>query len=163
MIARRILILVALVLMLGVAPARAGTVTFDPWQAGLSAAVLHWGRTPPCWPVGFIRDAPADTMPPGAEMSVTPTVEPCTIRSAAMADAESPWQICSDVVHEVGHLLGYQHSTDPADIMYPIPPVDWACRRLITRRRYAERCVRSIFHSTTCWPVYQWVLREPAS
>lgn len=54
-----------------------------------------------------------------------------------------PWLLlCTEVVHEVGHLAGFAHSPDPADVMYATPdPVAQLgrCGLDAPRRRAAPR------------------------
>ena len=32
-------------------------------------------------------------------------------------------KLCQIVIHEIGHLLGHHHSSDPFDVMYPVASV----------------------------------------
>jgi hypothetical protein len=64
-------------------------------------------------------------------------------------------------VHEAGHLFGYGHTENPADVMFVGGAqwrAAWVCRRMIHRRTYTRRCARaSGARRATCWPVQEWV------
>jgi hypothetical protein len=99
---------------------------FDAWAYGVRVALETWGGEPPCGTPTFVRvpDSSADggivrdgTM--GAEMYADPST--CSIEYASRALQETPPAICAAIVHEYGHLWGHDHSTDPTNVMYPVP------------------------------------------
>jgi hypothetical protein len=54
-------------------------------------------------------------------------------------------RICALIVHEYGHLAGYEHSTDPDDIMFPARPARYppCARHQVRMQRRAARARRS--------------------
>jgi hypothetical protein len=99
-------------------------------------AETYWQATP-CQGEIAIQAAPLGTL--NAESIYTTAdgdpagFEDCRI--VFNSALPSPWswtwdRFCTVMVHEYGHLLGHQHSPDPADVMYAdyVRPVG-ACRR----------------------------------
>lgn len=85
------------------------------FAAVLAVAFTFWGGPPPdCERVEVV---PVASMPEyigyadynGGDCKILIT------RSLA-----EPWR-CGVMVHEVGHLYGYEHSTDPRNVMYAGP------------------------------------------
>lgn len=82
--------------------------------AAIAVALAYWG-TPPCQPVVHVHQLDQAS---GVLGIAHPTLAGyCEVEIAARA-----WRwgtLCSVLVHEVGHLHGLKHSTDPQDVMYP--------------------------------------------
>lgn len=70
------------------------------------------------------------------------TQTPCAIEASERIHSYAPSIICSIIVHEYGHLAGYDHSDDPASIMYGKQLVTHQpCRSLdpVTARHKAKK------------------------
>jgi hypothetical protein len=94
----------------------------DHW---LDVAERYWGAEPLC-PFGLLLSL-SDAL--GAGVIAHAELPGCAIHYAQDWYPRAPgrswagWaqELCIITVHEYGHLLGYQHVSDPNDIMYPTP------------------------------------------
>jgi hypothetical protein len=88
----------------------------------LMLAAAFWGQAPAC---GQPTITGAELAPPVAGLAdlatCSITIDPTRLQGAGAA--------CMTVVHEFGHLVGYGHSLDPNDVMYPVirRPI-WPCK-----------------------------------
>lgn len=136
----RLLLLIALAASLLAAPAHAEPpldrpLTGERYTASLEAAGEFWHAEPPCrvrfyaasddelqaW-LGFGVAAAVRAVQHGKECPVWigPGREEASVRNRV--------EVCTITTHEVGHLLGNGHSTDPDSIMWPVlGRVTWPC------------------------------------
>lgn len=86
-------------------------------------ALAYWGQSPDCGlpavkvdplPQTFVGLAEADT---------------CRITLDPEVFDRPTGSVCMVVIHEVGHLLGFQHSSNPNSLMYPVlREPRWPCK-----------------------------------
>lgn len=129
----RTLAAVVLALLVLCAPARAAPFTPE-LQRAYSAAVGWWGETPTnCTSLDreIVDDA---AMPEEAEgwATVATVPTPCVLYiDRTLAVPRWFERACAVMIHEVGHLLGYEHSTDLRNVMYPeVVAIPGICDRL---------------------------------
>jgi matrixin len=138
---KRVLLLAVVLLALGASSAKAEPFGPEENQA-YEIAIGYWGREPTqCKTIEKTVEAVdgegGHATQPSPE--VAPYSMPCVL--VINPEATHPFGVLCDVMaHEVGHLLGYGHSTDPASVMYPTPaPVLFAqCTAIERERERAE-------------------------
>jgi hypothetical protein len=149
---RPLLTLAATLLLLALAPPRAsaymspGEPVSDPQvDKWLAIAGATWGAAPAC-PQGVRIDRAqriataglwAAAEMPGCHISLDPDYYPAPAAWTATATGRRHWeeQMCNVLVHEFGHLLGHDHSSDPHSVMAPIVPRTVAACRPSTSPR----------------------------
>ncbi len=124
-------LLAALALLLAPAAARADAGPVAVGGADLQTAVTvaqqHWGAVPCGGAVALSWSADADPLHNAAASWSNPVDlysapernQACAIELNSNASWTWP-KLCTVVAHEMGHLLGHQHSADPTDLMAPI-------------------------------------------
>lgn len=112
----RIITVIALAAsLLGPASAAANTPQDD---AMLAVASAYWGAEATC-PASSIEvvDGPLETGGEGGRAIVGGCLDPAPHR-IELSGTFTAWTRCFLIVHEYGHLLGMQHSDDPASPMH---------------------------------------------
>lgn len=105
-----------------------------------AVAVEYWGHAPEACATITAEVTPEEPNVAGRATEPEPGAAPRSVSCALWvgryyANPELAEEACKLMIHEVGHLLGYSHSDDPASPMYPsldyaTPPV---CRELAKR------------------------------
>jgi hypothetical protein len=115
--------------------APAGAAPFTPeLERAYNTALRFWHTEPGnCTSLG--REIVADAaMPEETEGWATIATEPtpCVLYvQRTLAAPRNFERACAVMIHEVGHLLGYEHSADPRNVMYPeVVAIPSICQRV---------------------------------
>lgn len=108
--------LIAATLLAVVAPAACADPFGPAEEAAYQQAEAFWQRQPTnC--TSIAKEVGVLAGGEDSWASVPSAPGPCRIE---VAPGLSPPWLCEVMTHEYGHLLGLGHSTDPADVMYPV-------------------------------------------
>ncbi len=120
---------------------RASVNSRNPASTAAAVAERFWGATPCAGQIKIVADSPlAPGLASGTDGWVTfnsslgadnlnapaSTYTSCTIslahwQWATPTDMESDWgMFCLTVIHEMGHLLGHDHTLAPGNVMNPV-------------------------------------------
>jgi len=87
-------------------------------EAAYGEAVAWWGQSPTlCGEV--VKSVSAPIQEAAGEATQPVESQPVCYLTISPGIVSSPGVLCLVMRHEVGHLLGYGHSTDPASVMFP--------------------------------------------
>jgi hypothetical protein len=116
-------------------------VAGDPLTLATTLAERYWGSTPCSGQISVRAEQPlaagleattdgwvtfASSLGPNDLQAPASTYTACTISLAhwqwpTRVEMAADWNMfCLTVVHEMGHLLGYQHSLTPGSVMAPV-------------------------------------------
>lgn len=137
---RRLAVIAALLAFLA-APATAQAAPFPPrLNFAYSLAVDYWGQTPSaCATIDKQVVPPGTLAKPGSNFAISgnateppPGAPPGSVNCILWIDRAYAEPIifdllCAVTLHEVGHLLGMEHSADPRNVMHDDIPVPELC------------------------------------
>lgn len=142
-------------LVLGFGVERASAAPFTPeLEADYAYAEAWWGAVPTGCSSVSKEVLPDQAMPGdgGRATQPEPGAEPVPcVMQVAESSLVTPCQEREVVLHEYGHLLGYGHSADPTNIMYPtslgtLCQAEWRAEHVAQLerglRRIQARCQR---------------------
>ena len=138
--------------------ARAASAPFHPDQVeadrAVEAADQYWRSDPQNVCLGRNRAMVDPVFPARHSTAAAYTKnEECGTIHVLLSRAEryARWQLCTLIVHEYGHTIGYFHVDDPTDIMYPKP---------VTAGLHPKQCDYSDPH---LWPAVTDVVYRQAN
>lgn len=113
-------------------PAKAAPFTPELDRA-YNVAVRFWDETPTECATVDMEILPDALMPEGTEGWATipePGSDCVLYLQRTLAAPRNVERACAVLIHERGHLLGYQHSTDSRNVMYPqVVRIPGVCKR----------------------------------
>lgn len=160
---RRLLAILMMLMLIGAESVQA--VPFDEQEMAVyQEALVWWGATPAgCSGIDFQTVARTELQANALGEATQPEPGEYKLCKLWVADDLESCELPAIMRHEVGHLLGYGHSPDPDNIMYPAPPQWWCTAEQLRRElRGVERSLPKEQHLCRTYPQREecpWSLR----